>query len=168
MIALNLAFNKNKLCKTSDYYSKDMLSFDFSENGLGIVSPPYFMYDFPRKKFLMLHSINWSHSIVWLPLFHEILSNMCIPIVCFPGCDVINIEIKLIFSLSSLNMTKKSRQKFKYLENEKSFKVKSKAFSNHFYRAFSCQKLSLTWECAFKYPHQNLFMIICRLPSPEK
>ena len=30
----------------------------FSEKGLGLVSPPHFMYDFSRKMFLMLHSIN--------------------------------------------------------------------------------------------------------------
>ena len=35
-----------------------MLNFDFSEKGLGLVSPPHFVYDFSRKMFLMLHSIN--------------------------------------------------------------------------------------------------------------
>ena len=30
----------------------------------GIVSPPHFIYDFPRKIFLMLHSINWRNFIV--------------------------------------------------------------------------------------------------------
>ena len=34
-----------------------MFNFDFLEKGLGIVSPPYFVYDFPRKMLLMLHSI---------------------------------------------------------------------------------------------------------------
>ena len=46
-------------------------------------------------------------------------------------------------------MTKKSRQKFKYLENEKSFQNEIKSIFNHFLRAFSCQKLSQTLECAF-------------------
>ena len=46
----------------------------------------------------------------------EILGNMCIAIVCFPDCHVI---IKPFFY-----MNKKSGQKFKYLESEKSFKVK--------------------------------------------
>ena len=31
-----------------------MLNFDFLEKGLRIVSPPYFLYDFSRKEFLML------------------------------------------------------------------------------------------------------------------
>ena len=35
-----------------------MLNLDFSEKGLGIVSPAHFEYDFSRKMFLMLHSIN--------------------------------------------------------------------------------------------------------------
>ena len=42
-IALNLAYNKNKLSKTC---SRNMLNFDFLEKGLRIVSPPYFMQDF--------------------------------------------------------------------------------------------------------------------------
>ena len=29
-----------------------MLNFDFLEKGLGIISPPYFVYDFSRKIFL--------------------------------------------------------------------------------------------------------------------
>ena len=49
-------------------------------------------------------------------------------------------------------MTKKSRQKFKYLENEKRFWGEIKSIFYHFSsRAFSCQKLSQTWECTFKW-----------------
>ena len=39
--------------------------------------------------------------IVWLPLLCEILGNMCIAIVCKPGCDVINSEVNLIFLIKS-------------------------------------------------------------------
>ena len=35
-----------------------MLNFDPVEKGLEIVSPPHFVYDFSRKIFLMLNSIN--------------------------------------------------------------------------------------------------------------
>ena len=35
-----------------------ILNFDFLEKGLGIVSPPNFVFDFSRKMFLMLCSIN--------------------------------------------------------------------------------------------------------------
>ena len=48
-----------------------MLNFDFLNKGLGIVSPAHFVYDFSRKMFLMLCSINplmynvpkWSDTI---------------------------------------------------------------------------------------------------------
>ena len=35
-----------------------------------------------------------------MPLLLKILGNMCIAIVCFPGCDIINFEIDLIFSIT--------------------------------------------------------------------
>ena len=46
-------------------------------------------------------------------------------------------------------MAKKSRQKLKYFENEKSFLGEIKSILYCFWRAFSCQKLSQTWECTF-------------------
>ena len=77
-----LAINKNKLYKTLDYWSRDMLNFNFSEKSLELVSPPHILYDFSRKLFLMLHSINWPNFIVWLPLVLEILGNKYITDVC--------------------------------------------------------------------------------------
>ena len=47
----------------------------------------------------MLHSINWPNFNVWLPLLLEILGNMYIAIAYYPGCDVMDFEIKLIFLL---------------------------------------------------------------------
>ena len=47
-------------------------------------------------------------------------------------------------------MTKKSRQKFKYLENDKSFYGEIKSVFHLFKRAFRCQKLSQTLEWAYK------------------
>ena len=121
-IALKLAYNKNELYKTLDYWSRYMLNFDFSAKGLGIISPPHFVFDFSAKMFLMLYSINTPNFIVWLPLLLEILGNVCIAIVCQPGCNVINFEIDLIFLIEPFfYMTEKSRQKFKYLENKESF-----------------------------------------------
>ena len=35
-----------------------MFNFNFLEKGLGIVSPPHFVFDFSRKMFLKLYSIN--------------------------------------------------------------------------------------------------------------
>ena len=114
--------------KTSHYWSRDMVNFDFLNKGLGIVSPAHFVYDFSTKMFLMLYSINWPNFIVWLSLLLEILGNMCIAIVCWPGCDVINFKINLIFLIKPfLYMTKKSRQNLKFLKNEKSFQGEIKS-----------------------------------------
>ena len=43
-----------------------------------LVSLPIFLYDFSRKMFLKLYSINWPNFIVWLPLLLQILGNMFI------------------------------------------------------------------------------------------
>ena len=74
-----------------------MLNFDFLDKGLAIVSPAHFVYDLSTKVFLMLYSINWPIFIAWLFLLLGILGNMCIAIVCYPGCDVMDFEINLIF-----------------------------------------------------------------------
>ena len=74
-----------------------MLDFDFLDKSLAIVSPAHFVYDFSTKMFLMLYSINKPNFIAWFPLLLEILGNMCIAIVCEPGCDVMNLEVNLFF-----------------------------------------------------------------------
>ena len=76
LIALKLAYNKNKLYKTLFYCSRDMFSFSLLNKSLGIVSPRHFVYDFSRKMFPMLYTINWSNFIVWLSLVLEILGIM--------------------------------------------------------------------------------------------
>ena len=129
----NLPYNKNKLHKTSDYWSRDMLNFNFSEKSLRLVSPTNFMYDFSRKMFLMLHSINWPNFIVLLPLLLEILGNMYITIVCKPNCEVIKIEINLIFLMKPFRyITKRSRPKLKYVDKEKSFWGEIESIFHHF------------------------------------
>ena len=76
---------------------------------------------------------------------------MSIAIICFPGCDVINFEINIIFLIKPVfYLARKSRQKFKYLENKKSFYVEIKSIFHHIKRAFCSQNLSQTLECAFK------------------
>ena len=79
-----------------------MLDFEFLDKSLAIVSPAHFVYDFSTKMFLMLYSINKPNFIAWFPLLLEILGNMCIAIVCEPGCDVMNFDINLIFLIESL------------------------------------------------------------------
>ena len=99
-----------------------MLNFNFPEKDLGLVSVPHFVYEFSRKLFHTLGSINWPKFIVWLPFLLEILDNMCITIVCLPVCDVIKFETTLNILIKPFYyITKKSRQKPKYLVNKKSF-----------------------------------------------
>ena len=82
-IVLSFLYHENKLYKTLDYWSTDMLNFDFLEKGLVIVSAPHFVYDIQRKMFLKLLSINWPYFISLR--YWEI-------------CDVINFEVNLYFS----------------------------------------------------------------------
>ena len=49
-----MACNKNKMYKTLDYSSRDMLNFNFLEKGPGLVSPPHLEYDFLGKLFLIV------------------------------------------------------------------------------------------------------------------
>ena len=75
---------------------------------------------------------------------------MCIAVVCLPVCDVIDFEIYLIYLIKSfLLMTKNSVQKFKYLENEKSFWSKIKAFSS-FLKGFQLLKVVSDLRVIFK------------------
>ena len=88
-----------------------MLNFDFLQKGLGIVSPSHFVYIFQEKYFPR-----------YILLTDQISDNMCTAILCFPGCNVINFEINFIVLIKPFfYMTEKSRQKFKYLQKEKSF-----------------------------------------------
>ena len=48
LIVLNLAYNKNKLYKTLDYWSENMFSFNFLEKGL--LKYPHHIYAWFFKK----------------------------------------------------------------------------------------------------------------------
>ena len=88
---------------------------------MGLASPPHFVYDFSRKIFLMLYSINPPNLIVRLPLLLEILSNVCIVIICYPVCDVINFE-------NNHNFLIKPGQNAKFSKIKQAFNIKQKAF----------------------------------------
>ena len=82
------------------------------KDGLELVSLPHFLRNIWRKIFITLYLINWSNVIAWLPLILEILSNMCIVIICCPVCDVINFGINLNLLIKPfLYITKTSRKK---------------------------------------------------------
>ena len=101
------------------YMLRDMLSLDFLEVDLEIASTWHF--DFSRKIFLKLHSINWPGFITWLPLLFEILVNMCIAIVYEPGCDVIYFESNLIFLTKPFSYMNKKLRKELLTWNKKHF-----------------------------------------------
>ena len=63
----------------------------------GIVSLSDFLHAFWRKMFLLLYSIKWPSFSVWLHLIRQKLSNMCIVIASYPGCDVMNFKTNRIF-----------------------------------------------------------------------
>ena len=101
---------------------------------MGIVSLLHFVHDFSTKIFLMFYSINWPNFIVLSPLLLEILGNLSNAIVCFPGCDVINFETNLITLIKPfLSKCKKSRQIFKYLQNEW---IELLRYNKYFYKYF--------------------------------
>ena len=68
---------------------------------------------------------NWRKFIVWLLLLLEVLGNMCIAIVYFPGCDSKNFELNLIFLIMSFfYMTKSQDKNLNILRAKRAFKVK--------------------------------------------
>ena len=50
-----------------EFWSREMLIFDFLQKNSSIVSPPHFAYDFSSKMFLMSYYINQINFIVLLP-----------------------------------------------------------------------------------------------------
>ena len=110
---------------------------------------------FQEKMFLVYHSINWPNFIDWLPLLLEIFSNMCITVVSWPGYDVIKFKINLMFLIKPFwYMTKRSRQKLKYVENGMSFWGEIKTFFIIF-KAASAAKNYLRPESAPLKIHQR-------------
>ena len=117
-----LSLKLDFLYQALDYWSKDMLNFNFLEKGLGMFSPPHFVYGFSSKIFPILYSINWTHFIVWFHLLFEILSSIFIANIYFLDLDVIKFEFNLLFVIKPFfYMTKNLQRKFEYLEEEKSF-----------------------------------------------
>ena len=85
----------------------------------------HFPHDFWRKIFILLYSINWRSFIVWLSLLREILGNMCIVIVCWPGCDVMNFEVNFIFLFKPffLHDQKVMTETWKILRKKRAFNM---------------------------------------------
>ena len=71
-----------------------------------------------------------SNEFHFLSLLFEILGNVCLAIVCFPGCNVINFEIKFLIK-PFFYITKNLRQKLKYHQNENTIFIIKKHFSSY-------------------------------------
>ena len=71
-----------------------MLSYDFLENSLGIASPPYSVYDFSGKMFLVFYSINCLNFIISCLYFLRYWA-ICVLQLLFPGCDFKNFKTNL-------------------------------------------------------------------------
>ena len=85
--------------------------FHYSEKGLGLVSPPNFVYDLCEKCFSC-----------YILLTDQISLPNCFYILRYWAICVLQLFVNLTFLIKPFRyMTKKSRQKRKYLENEKSF-----------------------------------------------
>ena len=88
---------------------------------------------------------------------------MHIAIINFPGCDVINFEINIIFLIKPFsNMTKKSRQKFKYLEN----KGKIKSISLSFFRAVNAKNCLRPEGATSERQPLNIVQLLLLLQKP--
>ena len=81
-----------------------MLDFDFFRKGSRSRPARHFVYDLSRKILLILYSINRPNFMALLPLRLEILSNICIIIICFSVYEVMNFEISLSFLISSFSI----------------------------------------------------------------
>ena len=70
LIALKLAYNKNKFHKTWDRWSRDILNLDFLEKGLGIVPSPHLCMNFQQKCFscqiLLTDQVSLSDCVYFL------------------------------------------------------------------------------------------------------
>ena len=81
----------------------------------------------------MLFFLNWPNFMVWLPSALGIMDSMCTAIVCFKGCDVINLKINLIFLIKQKSQDKN----WNILRTKRALKVKKKSIFHHFSRAFT-------------------------------
>ena len=113
-ISVPLTFSKNKLHKTLDYWSRDILHFDFLEKGLRIVSPPHYAYDFSTKDFLMIRRISirlisvgrMTHFAGKCFLFNPHLKRMKVglfPKLHYPEAVVQRCSVKQVFLEISQN-----------------------------------------------------------------
>ena len=99
-----------------------MLNFDFLGKGMEIVSPSHSVYDFSKKNVSFYALLTDQISLPDCLFFLRYWSICVLQLFVNQVGDVINFEINLIFLIKSFFcIIEKSRQKFKFLENKKSF-----------------------------------------------
>ena len=92
------------------------------ESNLCILSPSDFLVNFLGQTRAKLTKS--GNFIVWLPFIREILNNMCIVILCKPGCDIINFKINIIFLIKPLwHLCKNTVNVIKFLHRPNSEKI---------------------------------------------
>ena len=122
----------------------------------GLVSRSQFVYDFSGKMFLILYSINWLNFIVRLFLLLETRGNVCIAVVYFPSCNVINFEINLIFLIKPFfYIAKKSRQNLNVLRTKRAFRWNKKHFSS-ILKDFHLSKIVSVLRVCYWYENKRM------------
>ena len=87
-------------------------AFSKNKKRSGTSLPLIFAALFLRKAYISRYILLPDHFIIWLPLLLERFVNMCTAVLCFPDCEVINLEINFCFFIKPFfNVTKKSGQK---------------------------------------------------------
>ena len=119
MIVLNLAYNKNKPYKTLDNWSRYLLKFESFGKGLGKISPPDFVLDFPGEMFLMLYSTNWPNLLIDYLYFFRYCS-MCGAIFFVNLAVTLIVKLTLLSNQAVFLHDQNVKIKDKHLKNEKS------------------------------------------------
>ena len=145
-----------------DYWSRDMLNFNFSERGLVF---PHFVNDFSKNVSYVSHSINWPNFILWFPLLLEILVNMCIR-PCAVDLSFIKTythqKIQALFCCIHIDYTANFVQKcfvflsifsFEYKNRKEKYTLMLMGHKHHFSSTRSKKTLQFLYSKFYLWPH---------------
>ena len=126
-----------------------MLNLDFLQMGLELASPPYFAYNFSRKVFCILYSINWPNFVVWLPLHFRYWGICVLQLFISKALTSKMLKFTWTFQSGRFSTWPKNQDKIYISWKQKELLRWNKNIFHYFSKFFSCQKLSETCECAF-------------------
>ena len=115
---------------------KAFFFFKKKKAGQELISLPHFIHDFCRKislYILLTDQVSLSGCLYFVRYWV-----ICVVIVCYPGCDVINFEINLIFLIKSFFLHDQSSKNSNILRTKRDFKPKKSI--HHFLKAFYWSK----------------------------